>query len=396
MRSLPNLLYLADVPVEASYHGSALMYRLLQDYPKERLRIIEAGAHESVPERRLQGVAYQRVPLRNARLLNTRLNKLVSSGLSLQAAVERGRLSVLTCHFKSEAVLSVAYGYSWLTAAAYARRHRLPFHLIVHDDCPRVLTGLALVRRWIDRRFGQCYKQAVSRLCVSPFMVEEYERRYGVEGKVLYPSRAADAVSFQSPPERLSESLQSLTCVFAGTINSPGYIRALQLLSEALMEVHGRLLIYGPLGPEQAAGIGLNKENVEVRGSLSSNELIGRLRDEADVLFVPMSFNLEDRANMELGFPSKLTDYTALGLPLLIYGPPYCSAVRWAKDNPRVAEVVDMEGGEMLAAALHRLADEPGHRCLLASRGIQAGEKFFSHESSLTTFYDALLTNSQR
>ena len=41
--TLPRLLYIGDVPVEASYHGSALLYRLLQTYPPDRLRIIEAG-----------------------------------------------------------------------------------------------------------------------------------------------------------------------------------------------------------------------------------------------------------------------------------------------------------------------------------------------------------------
>ena len=40
---LPRLLYIADVAVEASYYGSALVYRLLERYPVEQLRIVEAG-----------------------------------------------------------------------------------------------------------------------------------------------------------------------------------------------------------------------------------------------------------------------------------------------------------------------------------------------------------------
>ena len=51
-----------------------------------------------------------------------------------------------------------------------------------------------------------------------------------------------------------------------------------------------------------------------------------------------------DRINMEMAFPSKLADCTATGLPLLIYGPAYCSAVTWARENPGVAEVVETEG----------------------------------------------------
>src|SRR4051812_48302616 len=40
---LPRLLYVGDVPVEASYHGSALLHRLLSDYPHEKLTVIETA-----------------------------------------------------------------------------------------------------------------------------------------------------------------------------------------------------------------------------------------------------------------------------------------------------------------------------------------------------------------
>ncbi len=390
MRDLPNLLYLADVPVESSYHGSALIYRLLQGFPQERLRIVEAGTYESKPERRLSGVKYQRMPVKEARLLNTRLNRWVSSAMSLQASVKSSQLSHAIQDFRCDAVLTVAHGYSWLTAAAYARQQNIPLHLIVHDDWPRMLPDVSPIRQWVDWQFGRCYREAISRLCVSPFMVEEYERRYGVKGSVLYPSRAADAISFAEPPKHLADSSRPLTCVFAGTINSPGYVRALQLLSDSLNEVKGRLVIYGPLTQEQAVDLGLAGQNIEVRGLLPSNELIQRLRAEADVLFVPMSFRLEDRDNAKISFPSKLTDYTALGLPLLIYGPPYCSAVRWAKENDGVAEVVETQSDGALLAAIRRLNDSPQNRAMLAQQAIEAGNQYFSYDTGSRIFYSGL------
>ena len=95
-----------------------------------------------------------------------------------------------------------------------------------------------------------------------------------------------------------------------------------------------------------------------------------RFREEVDVLFVPMSFDPTDRPNMETGFPSKLTDYTSVGVPLLIYGPAYCSAVRWAGNNPGVAEVVDDENPKALTEALCRLAASPAHRIALGDAGL--------------------------
>ena len=57
--SLPRLCYIGDVPVEASYHGSALLYRLLQEYPAQNLVIVEQSLQRSLPTRRLANVRYE-------------------------------------------------------------------------------------------------------------------------------------------------------------------------------------------------------------------------------------------------------------------------------------------------------------------------------------------------
>ena len=93
---------------------------------------------------------------------------------------------------------------------------------------------------------------------------------------------------------------------------------------------------------------------------------------------------------MELSFPSKLTDYTAAGVPLLIWGPPYCSAVRWAREHEGVAEVVDDAEGEGLQPAIARICESASHRRRLASRAIEVGEMLFGHAAARRIFCDAL------
>src|SRR6185369_13184448 len=114
-----------------------------------------------------------------------------------------------------------------------------------------------------------------------------------------------------------------------------------------------------------------------IRGLLTATDLQKRLREEADTLFVPMSFAASDRANMEMAFPSKLADCTATGVPLLIYGPSYCSAVMWARENPGVAEVVETE--TPLGSAIAKLANDPAHRRALGTRALDVGRQYFSH-----------------
>jgi glycosyltransferase involved in cell wall biosynthesis len=209
-------------------------------------------------------------------------------------------------------------------------------------------------------------------------MEQAYVKRYGARGTVLYPSRAKNCIAYESPPERLRQRSAQFTMVYAGNIITSGYWKALRRVAEALLPLGGRLIVYSPHTREQARVKGLTIENVDCRGFIKSEELVDRLRAEADVLFVPMSFDTADRPNMEVGFPSKLTDATIPGVPLLIFGPDYCSAVRWASENPGVAEVVSREDSGLLAAALQRLT-EPAHRWRLGEVARLKGKEFFSH-----------------
>jgi hypothetical protein len=102
-----------------------------------------------------------------------------------------------------------------------------------------------------------------------------------------------------------------------------------------------------------------------------------------------MSFDPVDRANMELAFPSKLADCTAIGLPLVIYGPEYCSAVRWARENVGLGEVVEREGGG-LKEGITRLANDRGLRMAMGKRALEVGRAYFAYEKVQQVFQRAL------
>lgn len=378
-----SLVYVGDVPVEASYHGSALLHRLLSDYPPGRLTIIET-ATESQAQRRLPNINYISRPISKQRWLDTRFHPYVAAWFTHAAQGKGRQISQSLNGFQCEAVLTVAHGFGWLAAAQIATERRVPLHLIMHDDWPRVAGVAPRFRNWLDERFASVYRQAHSRLCVSPAMSRFYEQRYGAPAEVIYPSRAADCADFAEPPARLAHRDHRFTIAFAGTINSRGYVRAMTALQKALEPVHGRLLIFGPPTGDAA----LSHRNIESRGLLKSDELLMRLREEADALFVPMSFDAADRTNMEIAFPSKLADYTATGVPLLIYGPSYCSAVAWARENPGVAEVIETEPD--LPSAVAKLANNPDHRLALGTRALDTGREYFSHARIQQRFHQFL------
>jgi len=383
---LPRLLYVGDVPVESSYHGSALLHRLLSDYPPEQLTIIET-ASPSQTSRRLQQVNYLSHPIGKQRWLNTRFHPYATAWFTREGKRLAPKIAQSLNGFGFESVLTVAHGFGWLAAADIADKRNVPLHLIVHDDWPRVADVAPVFRDWLDQRFARVYRQAQSRMCVSPAMSRSYSERYGKPAHTIYPSRAAGCHEYDEPPARLATNDHAFTVAFAGTINSNGYIRALIALQDALKPCGGRLLIFGPLTATEAQQVGLN--DAEVRGLLSSSELLNALREEADALFVPMSFDTADRVNMEMAFPSKLADYTAVGLPLLVYGPDYCSAVIWSRENEAAAIA---ESESELRDAIVLLANHPDARITLGKRALATGHAYFSHDRAQEQFYNALST----
>ena len=388
--AVPRLLYLADVPVESYMHGSTLVYRLFESYPAEKLLIVE-GLYESQADRRLPNVQYRAIKSSLSRLLKNRFSHHLWPLSLARVYLSSRSISRIVRSYRPQAVITVVVGQAWEAAASYATRADLPLHLIVHDDWPNNPTCTSLQRRWADSALRRWYPMAASRLCISPYMAEEFSRRYRAKGDVLYPSRASNTLEFEAPPPSLSGSCKPFTVAFCGSIYFD-YARALQRMAIALQEIGGRLLVFGP---KSFAGVDafLQEPNLELQGALSSPEMIRRSREEAHAIFVPMAYGERDRHNMEISFPSKLADCTATGLPLIIDGPDYCSAVRWARENPGVSEIVTDGSVDGLRAALQQLQD-PAVRLRLAQEAIRRGKEYFGHDRAISTLMNQLCGNT--
>ena len=390
--ALPRLLYVGDVPVESSYHGSALLYRLLQDYPPDRLRVIETEDFRSLPSRRLRDVNYHEVSVGNTRWLKTRFSRWAASALTFQASARSRRLRDALKGFRPEAVLTVAHGYSWLAAARFASDAQIPLHLIVHDDYATTTPVLSGLKQWQERKFSEVYRQSATRFCVSPFMEEEYKSRYGVAGSVLYPSRGRPGSAKIRTPATYAKKSRHLVGAYAGNIVSREFARPIAILSERLASQGGKLLLFTPHSADGLSALGLSGSSIAPQGLVDSDHLIRRLGDEADFVFAPMPLD-SIAVQARLSFPSKLTDYTATGLPIVICGPEYCSAVRWAREHSPVAEIITSHDPEAFDATLDRLFS-PTHRETLGRAAMTLGNRLFSHKAACDALRGALLSVS--
>ncbi|NCY22869.1 hypothetical protein EBX31_13060 [bacterium] len=89
-----------------------------------------------------------------------------------------------------------------------------------------------------------------------------------------------------------------------------------------------------------------------------------------------MVFDPVMRRRMETSFPSKLIEFAQFGKPLVVWGPAYCSAVRWAKQS-NAALCVTERDPEHLANALQRLARSAEDCTRLATASQAAAHREF-------------------
>jgi hypothetical protein len=393
---LPRLVVIADVSVEQTGGGALQLYRLLGAYPAERLRVVHNPAFPlSDQARRLPGVTYQPHAYRIPRLVRNRLDPFWPALAALRMQRHAPAVAEELREFAPEAVLTVSHEYLWFTAAAVARRLRLPLHLILHDDWPSLQTAyqstpVRKVVRWACRRLmGRVYRQAVSRLCVSPGMEEHCRRWFGAAGTVFYPARGDDS---PSPQVRVRPVAGGPPVVaFVGNVHQGSTPDLLRKLAAVLASLNGHLDLYTILTADRLAALGMAPPTVRVPSHFpSAAEMNDRIGRTAHALVLPAAFDPCEREDVVTLFPSKLADYTALGLPVLVWGPSYSSAARWARENPGAALLFTDPDPAPVRDALLRLTTDTGHAVRLAAAAVEAGQRYFEPAAARRALYTAL------
>jgi hypothetical protein len=107
------------------------------------------------------------------------------------------------------------------------------------------------------------------------------------------------------------------------------------------------------------------------------------------VVLVVMSFAPALRRRMTTSFPSKMVDAMQLGLPVVIWGPEYCSAVQWARQGERALCVTD-PNPLALRRALEQLASSPSEQERLAKSSREAAAGDFNYERIQAQLIDVL------
>lgn len=164
--------------------------------------------------------------------------------------------------------------------------------------------------------------------------------------------------------ENTGNGVGALTLGYAGSV-AYGYGEALVSLIPVLREVGARILISTPRPPYKLKGLLEATDVVEwMPHRMNILEMWRTMQERADVMILPYSNPAGDNEMLyRTHFPSKLTEYLGLGMPVVVSGPEFATGVRYGKGGGELAEGREMlkcEKAEKLKVEEEELAADSG------------------------------------
>jgi hypothetical protein len=271
--------------------------------------------------------------------------------------------------FRPDLVFTIAGSWNWTARLAQrvARRLRVPLVASFNDWFDFGVLMHPYFRGSIERAFRKFYRDCDLAFCTSEGMLEALGPH--LNAHVLYPiggsmvDNKREFIPFT--PDRIPA-----TVFFAGSL-SFWYGPMLERLVRASSYSPLRFEIFGSRAHaswsrdfESAA-----RAASVYRGQVSFDQLKIHAQ-EADLLLLPVGFDVECAQTERTSFKTKFLDYLTFQKPIVIWGPEYCSAVRVAREFD-AAECYTSRDAAGCIASLGNVARSPERQKQLVANARQ-------------------------
>lgn len=351
-----NILILTSETPNNWHAGSMQLLRVFQDYPAEKLCVIGPALPPSV---KTLACSYRVLPFPIQRWRNTRLHRCaMSAALGIRWFRPSGRtIRNEIGSFRPDAVFTVMDNVSYfLTAYDYAKSNGLPLITMTMDEPDSFEKIFPFLTRLQQQAIGQVYRYAENNLCVSRQMTAHIACKFGCRTETFYFGPPDGMSPRPAELSRANRVPGILTLGYAGGL-SYGYREALQAIAEALVNHPVRIRIYSrdKLNWDQWP-------NVEYAGCFPHDELWNKFQQECDASLLIYAFAHPEGRLYRTHFPTKLSEYTWVGMPLVMVGPDYATGIIWGMEHPDVALVETHDRLDTLGAQLLALEQDADRR----------------------------------
>jgi glycosyltransferase involved in cell wall biosynthesis len=244
-------------------------------------------------------------------------------------------------------------------------RNGLPLVIHVMDDWPSTIYRGGLLsrfeRRRLKRNLGHLLSASTTRLAISDSMVTAYESRYGFSFQAFQNNLDSNDWSGIA---RIDTTLGTpIKIVYFGSILPFAQLDSLITCCQAIdrLQQDGvavTLDIFSPSSQSEAY-----RERLVVADCITLNKAIPdratylKKLCGADLLLLPVNFDADTIRYIQYSMPTKVPEYLASGVPILVYGPAQVAQVEYA-EQAKWGYVVTEPGVEQVELGLRRLIED--------------------------------------
>ena len=239
---------------------------------------------------------------------------------------------------------TVAHGDGFYAAHRFSKKHGLPLVVFFQDWWPDMAGVPKPVVKVLDKHFLSLAKSASLGICVCEGMKRALGGGANLE---VLPPIPAETAPLPLPASVTTPS-GKFKILYFGNLDLYG-----PMLLEALREFKGHPQIQFQVRGSNPNWSDESKKEMRDAGlwlEFAPRSELDSWLQNADAFLIPMVFEEKYRRRMETSFPSKIIEFVQFGKPIIIWGPEYCSAVRWAKKTKRTMCVTKKISNELVSS----------------------------------------------
>ena len=256
------------------------------------------------------------------------------------------------------------YKHAW----ALSRRLNVPLMTITMDDPQTFERAHPSLETGFVRFLCRLYADASLSLAISKEMSDYLEEKFGRKSEVFYfgPPEGIQ----RRPPEdsRYLKAPPNLSLGYDGSLRL-GYRDGLLAICDALASTRTNLNIY-----TRDQHCLVNHPQIVNRGFFTSDRLWPNVQSECDAVVLPYAFEGQMTRVYRTHFPTKLSEYCWLGMPIIVTGPGDATGVRWALRHSDAAWAATSRDTDALARVFQQVRDDSEQRISMAGASQRIAE----------------------
>lgn len=325
MSVVPKILFIADEIPQSINAGSIQFFRLFKDYPIDKLMIIgrKPFANADILKCEYHILKFTLLDRIRTSRFSSYLTDIQALGFFLPRLPKP--IKKVAEKFKPDIVISLMQLITfYYPAYHYAKEKKIPFMLFCHDDVEDFARPHTFFKKFLVKLNAKVYQSANKRICISPEMAEAWQDKYKVEGNYLYPVASENIQGRELMKAEKLVNEGYLTIGYAGSL-AYGYREGINEIIPTLEKTSTKLKVYRDMD----SGI-INSTAIEFVGyAKTPEETWSRVIEECDAVILPYSRERRFEKLYRTHFPSKLPEYLALNMPIIINGPEYANGIRY-------------------------------------------------------------------